>query len=130
MMIAGWGCTQKSEEQPPSNLDGVSDGRQADRGNEPGDSQASSLTPSSPKGEVGRNEYTIQVGIFDRAEAADNLSYELRAQRINNFVQPVGNRWRVCVGRYQSRSRAESTLRILHNRGFVKAVIIVPEPPG
>jgi cell division septation protein DedD len=126
-IFASGGCTKKAEDQPPSNRDGVSDGR-GENGEDQGGGQQPSRPPSAPKGEVGRSEYTIQVGIFDRPEAADNLSYELRAKNISNFVQRAGNRWRVCVGRYYSRGRAESTLRVLHEKGFDKAEIITPEP--
>ncbi|MDZ7289143.1 MAG: SPOR domain-containing protein [candidate division KSB1 bacterium] len=128
VILANWACTQSREDQPPSNRDGVSDGS-ADRADKPSDGQARtpSRQPSAPKGEVKRGEFTVQVGIFDRPEAADQLAYELRAQRINNFIQPVGRRWRVCVGRYYSRDRAERTLRQLTAMGFTQAVIIAPE---
>jgi cell division septation protein DedD len=120
------GCVKKAEDQPPSSRDGVSDGSQ-DRADTPSEEQPPERPPAAPKGEVGRNEYTIQVGIFDRPEAADQLAYELRAKNVNNFTQKVGKRWRVCVGRYYSQDRADRRLRQLIDMGFDKAVVIAPE---
>jgi cell division septation protein DedD len=125
IVVAG-GCVKKAEEQPPTNRDGVSDGS-GDRAETPGEERPPDRPPAAPKGEVGRNEYTIQVGIFDRAEAADQLAYELRAKNVNNFTQRVGKRWRVCVGRYYSQARADRRLRQIIDMGFEKAVVIAPE---
>jgi cell division septation protein DedD len=121
------GCVKKSEDQPPTNRDGVSDGSGGDRADKPSEERPPDRPPSAPKGEVKRNEYTIQVGIFDRPEAADQLAYELRAKNVNNFTQKIGKRWRVCVGRYYSQDRADRRLRQLIDMGFDKAVVIGPE---
>jgi cell division septation protein DedD len=125
-MISG-GCVKKAEEQPPpTNRDGVSDGS-SDRADTPSEERPPDRPPAAPKGEVGRNEYTIQVGIFDRPEAADQLAYELRAKNVNNFTQKVGKRWRVCVGRYYSQDRADRRLRQIIDMGFDNAKVIAPE---
>jgi cell division septation protein DedD len=126
VMITGWGCVKKAEDPPPTNRDGVSDGS-GDRADKPGEERPPDRPPAAPKGEVGRNEYTIQVGIFDRREAADQLAYELRAKNINNFTQKVGKRWRVCVGRYYSQERADRKLRQIVDMGFEKAEVVGPE---
>lgn len=126
LAIIGGGCVKKTEDQPPTNRDGVSDGS-GDRADQPSEERPPDRPPAAPKGEVGRNEYTIQVGIFDRAEAADQLAYELRAKNVNNFTQKVGRRWRVCVGRYYSADRAERRLRQIIDMGFDRAVVIAPE---
>ncbi|MCI0699312.1 SPOR domain-containing protein [candidate division KSB1 bacterium] len=126
LFFAIGGCVKKAEEQPPTNRDGVSDGSQ-DRADTPSEERPPDRPPAAPKGEVGRNEYTIQVGIFDRPEAADQLAYELRAKNVNNFTQKAGKRWRVCVGRYYSQDRADRRLRQLIDMGFDKAVVIAPE---
>lgn len=127
VMIAGWGCVKKAEDQPPTSRDGVSDGRSSDRADRSIDERPPDRPPAAPKGEVGRNEYTIQVGIFDRPEAADQLAYELRAKNVNNFTQKTGKRWRVCVGRYYSQERADRRLRQLIDMGFDKAMVVGPE---
>lgn len=126
IVVASAGCVKKSEDPPPTNRDGVSDGS-GDRADTPGEERPPDRPPAAPKGNVGRNEYTIQVGIFDRPEAADQLAYELRAKNVNNFTQKVGKRWRVCVGRYYSQDRAERRLRQISDMGFDKAVVIAPE---
>lgn len=125
-VIVSGGCVKKAEDQPPTSRDGVSDGS-GDRADTPSEERPPDRPPAAPKGEVGRNEYTIQVGIFDRPEAADQLAYELRAKNVNNFTQKVGRRWRVCVGRYYSQTRADRRLRQIIDMGFDKAVVIAPE---
>lgn len=126
LVVAGGGCVKKAEEQPPTSRDGVSDGS-----GEPADSlseeRPQDRPPAAPRGEVGRNEYTIQVGIFDRRAAADQLAYDLRARNINNFTQKVGKKWRVCVGRYYSESRAERRLQQIIDMGFDNAIVVAPE---
>ncbi len=126
IVVANANCVKKAEDQPPTSRDGVSDGS-GDRADQPGEERPPDRPPAAPKGEVGRNEYTIQVGIFDRAEAADQLAYELRAKNVNNFTQKVGKRWRVCVGRYYSADRADRRLRQIIDMGFDKAVVVAPE---
>ncbi|MGH7594902.1 MAG: SPOR domain-containing protein [bacterium] len=126
VIAATGGCVKKAEDQPPSSRDGVSDGS-GDRADTLSEERLPDRTPAAPRGEVGRNEYTIQVGIFDRAEAADQLAYELRAKNVNNFTQKVGRRWRVCVGRYYSQGRADRRLRQIIDMGFDNAKVIAPE---
>lgn len=128
-IFAEVGCTKKTEDQPPSNReDQPSAGRndRADRRDDGGNGQQASGPPRAPKGEVKRDEYTVQVGLFDRPEDADQLAYELRAQRVNNFVQPVGKQWRVCVGRYYSEGRASRMADQLKAMGFAEAKVVAP----
>jgi cell division septation protein DedD len=124
------GCTQKTEEQPPSNRTEAPSNERDDRADRPSDRSDSQQSPSgpprAPKGEVKRNEYTVEVGLFNRPEEADQLAYELRAQRVNNFVQPVGKQWRVCVGRYFSEGRANRMANQLRGMGFANAKVIAP----
>jgi len=118
------GCTKKAEEQPPSNRPDAPAKDRADRNDgqqppPPGQSRP-------PRGEVKSNEYTVQVGLFKRVEEADQRAYELRAQRINNFVQQTGTQWRVCVGRYYSEGRAARMANQLKAMGFAEATVIAP----
>ena len=130
ILIAG-GCTKTDQEQPPSRRDDIPSetGREgrSDRRDDPSDSQQPPAnSPRAPRGEVKRNEYTVQVGIFNRADEADQLAFDLRAQRVNNFVQPVGNQWRVCVGKYYSEGRATRMANQLKSMGFSEAKVIAP----
>jgi len=120
------GCTQKNENELPSNREDTPSTGREDRADRGDDQASSSGAPRAPKGEVKRDEYTVQVGIFNRAEEADQLAYELRAQRVNNFVQQVGGRWRVCVGRYYSEGRAKKMENQLRGMGFANATVIAP----
>lgn len=121
------GCTKTDQNQPPSNREETPTTGRDDRADRPADGQQPpSGIPRAPKGEVKRNEYTVQVGIFNRAEEADQLAYELRAQRVNNFIQPVGKQWRVCVGRYYSEGRATRMANQLKGMGFTESKVIAP----
>ncbi len=125
-LFAGSGCVKSNnEDQLPSNRDGVSDGSE-DRADKPSEGQTPSNQTPPPEGGK-RNQYTIQMGIFDNREAADQLAFELRAKNINCFTQQVDRRWRVCVGRYYSKGRAERTLRQLIQMGFNQAMISTPQ---
>ncbi|MCG3121326.1 MAG: hypothetical protein ALAOOOJD_04370 [bacterium] len=121
------GCTKTDQNQPPSNREETPTTGRDDRADKPVEGQQPPTgTPRAPKGEVKRNEYTVQVGIFNRAEDADQLAYELRAQRVNNFVQSVGKQWRVCVGRYYSEARATRMANQLKGMGFTDSKVIAP----
>ncbi|MDZ7359811.1 MAG: SPOR domain-containing protein [candidate division KSB1 bacterium] len=121
------GCTLKSEDQPPSNR---ADAPATDRDTRTDRSDAGQQPPPGqsrpPRGEVKSNEYTVQVGLFKRMEEADQRAYELRARRINNFVQQTGTQWRVCVGRYYSEGRAARMANQLKAMGFTEATVIAP----
>jgi cell division septation protein DedD len=86
---------------------------------------APDLPPDEPPKKGKREKYTIQVGIFDRLEAAEKLAYDLRAKNVNHFIERVDLNWRVCVGKYYSLKRAERTHNELIDMGFTKATIIV-----
>jgi len=121
-------CTRKSEDHPPSNREDTPAAEdRSDRRDDRSDSQfPPSGAPRAPQAEVQRNEYTVQVGIFNRSGAADTLASRLRAERVNNFVQRVGNQWRVCVGRYYSEKPAGRTASQLRQMGFTEAKVIAP----
>lgn len=133
LIIVG-GCTKTDNSEAPSRRTDIPEAGQenrADRSDRPdGRSDAqepvASGSPRAPRGEVKRNEYTVQVGIFNRADAADQLAFDLRAQRVNNFVQPVGNQWRVCVGKYYTEGRAMRMAKKLQGMGFTEAKVITP----
>lgn len=133
LIILG-GCTKTDNSEPPSRRDDLPESGQenrtdrSDRQDGRSDSQdaASSGSPRAPRGEVKRNEYTVQVGIFNRADEADQLAFDLRAQRVNNFVQQVGNQWRVCVGKYYTEGRATRMAKQLQGLGFAQAKVITP----
>lgn len=133
LIILG-GCTKTDNSEPPSRRDDLpasgSESRteRSDRQDGRSDPQegAASGSPRAPRGEVKRNEYTVQVGIFNRADEADQLAFDLRAQRVNNFVQPVGNQWRVCVGKYYTEGRATRMAKQLQSLGFTQAKVITP----
>ena len=124
------GCTKTDSDQPPSRRDDIpatgredSSARRDDRTDSP---QPPAGSPRAPRGEVKRNEYTVQVDIFNRVDQADQLAFDLRAQRVNNFVQPVGKQWRVCVGKYYSAGRANRMANQLKSMGFSEAKVIAP----
>jgi cell division protein FtsN len=126
-LIVFVGCTTKTEEQPPTNRTETP----AKNGKDRADRSDGQDTPPPgqsrpPRGEVKSNEYTVQVGLFKRVEEADQRAYELRAQRINNFVQQTGTQWRVCVGRYYSEGRAARMANQLKAIGFAEATVIAP----
>lgn len=133
LMIVG-GCTKTDNSEPPSRRADLPDSGQenrddrADRRNGRNETQESPAaeSPRAPRGEVKRNEYTVQVGIFNRADEADQLAFDLRAQRVNNFVQPVGNQWRVCVGKYYTEGRATRMAKQLQSLGYTQAKVITP----
>jgi cell division septation protein DedD len=130
IMLIAAGCTKTDSDQPPSRRDDIPEsGREdgSERREERSDSQQPpASSPRAPRGDVKRNEYTVQVGIFNRAEEADQLAFDLRAQRVNNFVQQVGNQWRVCVGKYYSEGRATRMANQLKSMGFSEAKVIAP----
>jgi len=130
IILIAAGCAKTDSDQPPSRRDDIPETGgedRSDRREERSDSQPPPAgTPRAPRGEVKRNEYTVQVGIFNRADQADQLAFDLRAQRVNNFVQQVGNQWRVCVGKYYSEGRANRMANQLKSMGFSEAKVIAP----
>ncbi len=135
LIILG-GCTKTDNSEPPSRRDDLPESGQENRsdrsdrsegqGGRNDSQEPASGSPRAPRGEVKRNEYTVQVGIFNRADEADQLAFDLRAQRVNNFVQPVGNQWRVCVGKYYTEGRATRMAKQLQSLGFTQAKVITP----
>lgn len=133
LLLSADGCIKSDNNEAPSRRSDVVEDR-ADRSDgaeqqseridarEPGPSGA----PRASRGEVKRNEYTVQVGIFNQLEDAEQLSLDLRAQRVNNFLQPVGNQWRVCVGKYYTEGRASRMAKQLQDMGFKDAKAITP----
>jgi cell division protein FtsN len=83
-------------------------------------------TPPAERSRLGEHEYTVVVGSFNRREMADQLSYELRMIRINNFIDKVNGKWEVCVGQYRSRGLAKNTLKRVRDKGYEQAVIVGP----
>jgi len=137
VLLAVAGCVRTDQDQqapsnradqpattPQSNRTEVRTDSRVDRS----DGGEAAGTPRAPRGEVKRNEYTVQVGLFNRVEEADQLAYELRALRVNNFVQPTDRQWRVCVGRYYSAARADRMLRQIQALGYTSAQIYPPVP--
>jgi len=127
------GCTKTDNSEAPSRRADIPEPGQENRADrserQTGRNEAqesASGSPRAPRGEVKRNEYTVQVGIFNRADEADQLAFDLRAQRVNNFVQPVGNQWRVCVGKYYTEGRATRMAKQLQSMGFTGAKVITP----
>ena len=57
---------------------------------------------------------------------ADQLSYELRMIRINNFVDKVNGKWDVCVGQYRSRGLAKNIFERLRDKGYENAILVGP----
>jgi len=130
LAVNAGGCTKTDSDQPPSRRDDIPETGREDRSG-PRSDRSDSLqrpagSPRAPRGEVKRNEYTVQVGIFNRADEADQLAFDLRAQRVNNFVQQVGKQWRVCVGKYYSEGRANRMANQLKSMGFSEAKVIAP----
>lgn len=133
LLVLAGGCVKSDNNEAPSRRTEVSADRadgtdpagtpnERSDAREPGPSGA----PRASRGEVKRNEYTVQVGIFNQLEDAEQLSLDLRAQRVNNFLQPVGNQWRVCVGKYYTEGRASRMAKQLQDMGFKDAKAITP----
>ncbi len=136
-------CEQQRQ-PPPSNRDGVSNGTEEQAREETPDERKSrrreddvieepepdrnddEYLPPAERSQLGDKEYTVLVGSFSRREMADQLSYELRMIRINNFVDKVNGKWEVCVGQYGSRGLAKNTFERLRDKGYENAVIVGP----
>ena len=116
-------CTQRTE-PAPANRDGISGGAntakletqpQPNGKGEPG--AAIPFDGFQEEFELGPDQYTVLVGSFPTKEQAQELSYFLRMNRANNFVDHVGDEWRVCIGKYGSIKGAERTLTLMQKRG-------------
>lgn len=137
-------CDQQRQ-PPPSYRDGVSNGTEEkpkeestderkERRNEDDltdevpepDRNDDEYIPPAERSQLGDKEYTVVVGSFARREMADQLSYELRMIRINNFVDKVNGKWDVCVGQYRSRGLAKNIFERLRDKGYENAVIVGP----
>ena len=137
-------CDQRRE-PPPSNRDGVSNGtekeeksvpeeekreeKRREREEEPApepDRNDDEYIPPAERSQLRDDEYTVVVGSFSRREMADQLSYELRMIRINNFVDKVNGKWDVCVGQYRSHGLAKNTLQRVRDKGYEQAEIVGP----
>ncbi len=134
-------CTQRTE-PPPSNRDGVSNGTEpettggleeigrekpvGDRAEPEPDRNDPEYVPPAERSKLGESEYTVVVGSFERAEQADQLSFELRTARINNFVDRANGKWHVCVGQYRSRGLAKNMLARVRDKGYYNAEIASP----
>jgi len=77
--------------------------------------------------DLGIKEYTVLVGSFKTPEQAKVVASQLRTARINNFIVQGQGKWHVCVGKYSSAKRANSTLENLKNRGWTEAVVLPPK---
>ncbi len=131
-------CTEQRSGPPPSNRDGVSNGIQEEKREVPDDTRREDETvpepdrndedyiPPAERSQLGDNKYTVLVGSFDRIEPADQLSFELRMLRINNFVDRANGRWHVCVGQYPSRGLAKNVLNRVRDKGYYGAHVIGP----
>ena len=125
-------CVQRTD--APTNRDGIAGGSNVTAKQEtptpkpgPERERAADIPVDwQPKTTLGDNEYTVLVGSYVRREQAEETAYALRMQRINNFVDHVGDEWLVCVGEYHSANGARNTLKILRQRGFSDAVIYGP----
>jgi len=130
LLIIAAGCTKSDNNEPPSRRTDISEDRAdgAEPQNERSDPRepGASGAPRATRGEVKRNEYTVQVGIFNQIDEAEQLALDLRAQRVNNFLQPVGKQWRVCVGKYYTEGRAARMAKQLQDMGFKDAKPITP----
>lgn len=72
-------------------------------------------------GEIKENEFTVQVGADSRSLLeASLISSRLRAAGIANFIEcsPAGDKYRVCVGKFVSRVRAERMLKLLRRKNI------------
>ncbi len=144
LLGANLACDQRREPLP-SNRDGVSNGTQEEPKEERSDERKDArreddeigqepepdrndeeYIPPAERSQLGDKEYTVVVGSFNRREMADQLSYELRMLRINNFVDKINGKWEVCVGQYRSRGLAKNTLNRVRDKGYEQAVIIGP----
>jgi cell division septation protein DedD len=122
-ILAIGGCKRKSDTQPPSNREDVPIAG-PDNGADSSDVQPlPSDSLQATEGKLRRNQYTVQVGIFKLAKEAEKLAYELRLKNINNFIQPVNDQWRVCVGRFYSEKRASRMIKQLRKMGFSGKII-------
>lgn len=145
LLLFVFACDPRRE-PPPTQRDGVSNGaepedkgapreedkredKRREREEEPPpepDRNDEEYVPPAERSQLGDDEYTVVVGSFSRREMADQLSYELRMLRINNFVDKVNGKWDVCVGQYRSRGLAKNTLQRVRDKGYEQAEIIGP----
>jgi len=75
---------------------------------------------------VPKEAYTVLVGDFSSPDLADECVQHLHKHRVNGFIQQVDGSWHVTVGTYASVGRAESTRRVLLQKGFRDAVVVGP----
>lgn len=79
---------------------------------------------------IKESEYTVQLGdgSYDSLNNASILASRLRAAGIACFIEKSqsGGKYRVCVGRYQSKERAQNMLKILANKNIRGGRIVGP----
>lgn len=136
-------CNQRTD-PPPTNRDGISNGTEPqsngeleeigreeprpDRERREPDQNHNDpeYIPPAERSQLGDSKYTVVVGSFDRVERADQLSFELRMLRINNFVDRANGKWHVCVGQYPTRGLAKNILDRVRDKGYYDARVIGP----
>jgi cell division septation protein DedD len=124
-------CIQRSD-TPPTNRDGIAGGtnappRQEVRGPQQGGSEDRPeelpYVDYGERYELGNDQYTVLVGIFTSEQQAQELSYLLRRNRVNNFIDHVRDEWLVCIGKYSSAKGAQKTLELLYKKGAVQLLV-------
>jgi len=86
------------------------------------------LTTSSQKVALDQIElsyHTIRVGVFRDRGLADSLRSKLHAARIKSHVLSYRNHYYVCIGKYDSIKKAQTTLKKVKERGFPSASLIL-----
>lgn len=137
-------CESQRTEAPPTNRDGISNGtepqpkqeleeigreapiRDRERSEPEPDHNDPEYVPPAERSQLGKSKYTVIVGSFDRLERADQLSFELRMLRINNFVDRANGKWHVCVGQYPTRGLAKNVLDRVRDKGYFDAQVVGP----
>ena len=78
--------------------------------------------------EIKKGEFTVQIGDMHKSQnAAVVIAARLRASSVANFVETTENCeiYRVCVGKYRSKDRAESVKDLLLRKNLRCGVIQV-----
>lgn len=137
-------CESQRTDSPPAYRDGISNGTEPqpkdeleeigreERGSERENSEPEpdrndpEYVPPAERSQLGDGKYTVVVGSFDRIERADQLSFELRMLRINNFVDRANGKWHVCVGQYPTRGLAKNVLGRVRDKGYFEAQVVGP----
>jgi cell division septation protein DedD len=130
VVVIGVECTPNKDAGPPSSRKDTATAAREDRADkreDRGDGRSPSGATRAAPSEVKRTGYTVQVGIFNQERDARQRANELRAQRVNNFIQQDGGLWRVCVGRYNSEGRAKRAESQLKAKQFNDATVIALE---